>query len=207
MLNKYLQPTAMQYLKKTPAKEILPIDPRKAKFENEGHKKSLKSRRNLKLLKAMNDVQDDTDPGLNKTEEEKRSGSKNSTASVEQNVVLSLMKKSNSQSQSAKRSSDQPEKLSSLSDLRGNSDSRSPNHKAKTEHSFSDNKSRSGNENTNLLTKLPLHTMSNRKDSEDTHKTDNVRKPKKLSAAGQFLHTHQRSKSFSKVPRRRHRHE
>jgi hypothetical protein len=53
-------------------------------------KKSLKTRRNQKLIKAMNDISEDPDV-TPKTEEEK--GTKGSTASIEQNVVYNLMKK------------------------------------------------------------------------------------------------------------------
>lgn len=87
----------------------------------------------------MIDASDGNQP-TNNPEEEK--GSKNSTASADQNIVYNLiMKKTHSQSHSNKRSSDQADKLSSLSDLRNNSlnEGRSPSHKAKTEKSLSDN--------------------------------------------------------------------
>ena len=54
-----------------------------------------------------------------KTDEAK--DSKNSTVSIDQNVVLNLMKRSNSNSNSNKRSSDQNSKVSSFSDMRNNS--------------------------------------------------------------------------------------
>ena len=79
----------------------------------------------MKLLKAMKEVANNPDPVINKTEEEKN-GSKNSTASADQNVVVNILKKSRSGSnntrsnntQSNNRSSDRVDNLSSLSDLK-----------------------------------------------------------------------------------------
>jgi len=71
--------------------EVEPIDPRKPIIQNLTHKRSLKSRRNLKLLKAMNEVNENPDTALNKIDEE-NNASKNSTASAEQNIVLNLLK-------------------------------------------------------------------------------------------------------------------
>jgi hypothetical protein len=89
-----------------------------------------------------------------------------------------------------KRSSDNNEKLSSLSDLRNNSliEGRSPTEKAKTEKSFSDN--------SNL--KIPLPSDAIRKDSEETLKTDKQNELRKFSAINAQVQRAQRSKSFSK---------
>lgn len=163
-------------------------------------KKSLKTRRNQKLIKAMNEVAEDPDV-TPKTEEEK--GTKGSTASIDQNVVYNLMKKSQSNSNSAKRSSDNNDKLSSLSDLRNNSliEGRSPTEKAKTEKSLSNNSNFTNKMNDNKknsLLKFPLPSGSIRKDSEDTLKTDKQDELRKFSAINAQIQRAQRSKSFSK---------
>ena len=67
----------------------------------------------------MNSVNAGEDISTPKTDEAK--DSKNSTVSLDQNLVLNLMKKSISNSASNKRSSDQISKVSSFSDMRNNS--------------------------------------------------------------------------------------
>lgn len=152
------------------------------------------------MLKAMNEVSENPDHSTGKGEEEKNA-SKNSTASAEQNVVLNLLKKSRSQSNthSYNRSSDRQD--SSLSDMRNNSMNEGRNHhRAKTEKSFSDNTANNDQNPTQYspLVKLPGKTENHRKDSENTLKTANVKEERKFSEISKQIRRHQRSKSFTK---------
>lgn len=167
--------------------------------------KSLKTRRNLKLLKAMKDIVDNPEHILDKTEEEKKT-SKNSTASADQNYVSNIMKKSRSisnNSLSQNKSSDRQENLTSLSDMRNNSmnDRKGSNPRAKTEKSVS--KRSSNNENNyesgySPLIKKVNDSESHRKDSQNTIKTSNVGEQRKFSNMASGIKNPQRSKSFSK---------
>lgn len=152
-------------------------------------------------MKVANNI-DDIEPSITpKTEEEK--DSKNSTASIEQNIVYNLMNKSHSRSNSNKRSSDQNSKLSGLSDLRNNSlnEGKAPNTKAKTEKSLSDRTvTEKKHYNMSPLLNIPTNPTI-RKDSEDSSKTFNIIDVnRKFSALNSNTPNNQRSKSFTKVP-------
>jgi hypothetical protein len=133
----------------------------------------------MKLIKAMNEAVDNQDTVLDKTEEEKGTGTKGSSGSADQNLFLNLMKKSHSasRSNSNNQSDNQNDKLSNFSDLRNNSNnSKSPR-----------------------LPNLHFKTISsNRKDSEETLKTANVDDKSKYNGLTMDIKTQQRSKSFSK---------
>ena len=70
-------------------------------------------------MQAFNSVKMNEDETIRNIEELKESG--NSSASIDQNIVHNLMKRSNSNSNSNNRSSDQISKLSSISDINKNS--------------------------------------------------------------------------------------
>jgi hypothetical protein len=194
-------PNSPIMLSKLDLRKSIRLTPEELRWVSWSQNKSLKSRRNMKLIRAMNEYNDSPDAILNKTEEEKRTGTKGSSGSNDQNLFLNLNKKSqsNSRSNSNNLSDNKDEKLSSYSDLRHNSNnSQRPEPRTKTEKSLS---IKTGNEKVDKYSplKIQLKTVGyNHNDPDDTLKTPDVNDTHKFNGIemdGKLLH---RSKSFSK---------
>jgi hypothetical protein len=160
----------------------------------------------MKLIRAMDEYNNNPDAILNKTEEEKRNGTKGSSGSNDQNLFLNLMKKSqsNSRSNSNNLSDNKDEKLSSYSDLRHNSNnSQRPEPRTKTEKSLS---IKTGNEKVDKYIPLKIQLKKvgyNHIDSENALKTPDVNDTHKFNGIDMDGKLLQRSKSFPKLWRRK----
>lgn len=199
ILHKYLRPTSLDNALKKKNDNNVPTSDNQRMIEELKPKKSLKSRRNQRLIKALNEFVEG--PEITPKTEEEQKNSKGSTTSLENNVVYNLMKKSHSRSNSNKRSSDNNDRLSNLSDLRNNSlnEGKSPEPKSKTEKSLSNNTCKNEEQKMSPLLKIPLGNVSVRKDSEHTFKTDDVEdKNRKFSRIATEIKNNHRSKSFTK---------